>query len=188
MHDIGLTWMILVNNNLKSGFQLVVHLFDKLRIAESGPIGGDNDHRTEETDFGVRQTEGIHAFGEIKHRVHEKTRVWTVVNRVTFQHLSVQTDHAGGLRIEHTRQSHKQHLEHSGFQQGNLIILGQKGESRNALREFDDTTDCWRESLREVLEELLLTSQGLGVRVQGASLKLNERSLVMRARSETACM
>lgn len=97
---------------------------------------------------------------------------------VTFQHLSIQTDHGGGLGIEHARQTHQQHFEHAGLQQRHLVVLRQQRESGNPFGELHYAANGRREAFAEVLEQLLLSSQWLRVRIQWTRLEKNKLIII----------
>jgi len=79
------------------------------------------------------------------------------VNRLAFEHLTIQANHATGLGVKHTRKSHEEYFKNSGFEQSHLIFLGKVGESRNTFCKFNDTTNGRREPLGEVLKKFLLS-------------------------------
>ena len=169
--DVRVLGMVLREDCLEGVPQLVVHALDQLGVAQPRPVGGDHDNGTEEAEFGVRQPQRVHPLGEVEHRVHEETGVAAVVDGLSLQHLPVQAYHAVRLGVEHASEPDEQHLENARLQQRHLIVLRQQAESRDAFREFDHAADRGREPLREILQQLLLAGQRLGVRVQGACLQ-----------------
>ncbi|KOX67984.1 hypothetical protein WN51_07601 [Melipona quadrifasciata] len=139
--DVGMLRMVLCQDSLESVSQFVVHTLDQFGVAQSWSIRGDHHHRTEQSQFRVRQPQGVHPLGKVEHRVHEEPSVTAIVDGLSFQHLPVQADHAVRLSIEHAGQPHQQHLEHAGLQQRDLVVLCQQAKARNAFRELHHTAD-----------------------------------------------
>lgn len=156
---------------LEAGAQLFVHLVDELDVSQAGSVGRYDDDRAEQTDLGVGKSEGINALGKVEHRVHEETRVATVVDGFALQYLAVQADHAAGLGVEQARQSHQQYLEHTRLKQRYLVFLVEVLEAGYQFGELDDSSYRGREPLREVLQELLLSGQWLWIWVQRTRLQ-----------------
>jgi hypothetical protein len=47
------------------------------------------------------------------------------------------------LSVEHAGKAHQEYLEHASLEQSDLVVLRQERKTRNALREFYNTTDGW---------------------------------------------
>lgn len=108
--------MILSENGLKSVAKLVVHTLDEIGVSETRSVGRYDNDRTKQTELGVRQSQSVDPLGEVEHRVHEETGVAAVVNRFSLEHLTVQAYHTVRLGVEHTRETHEEHLEDTGLQ------------------------------------------------------------------------
>lgn len=55
------------------------------------------------------------------------------------------------LSIEQAGKAHQENLKYASFKQCDLVVLWQKRKTGNALCEFHNTSDGWRESLWEIL-------------------------------------
>jgi hypothetical protein len=146
-----------------------VHAVDEFVVPDAVSVGRHKNHRAEESDFFVRQLHRVYPLSKLEGRVHQKSGVRSILDRVTSHQLSVQTNYRVHGCVKHSNQSHKQRIEKPSFQQREFVALRQQLESRNFSGEFNYAADDIRKALRE-----LLLGLNFGRGIKGTCLERKE--------------